>query len=128
MQPQPDARRCFAKIGEKRRAKQRLDAVGQADAEHAIGGAGIEGSLPRHQRLDLRERDPHRVDERQGSRRWAHAVRRAGEKFVAKQRAQAREVVAHRRLPNADARRGPGDAALRKQSVEGDQQVEVEAR
>jgi hypothetical protein len=45
MQPQPDARRCFAKIGEYRRAKQRLDAVGQADAEDAIGGAGIEGLL-----------------------------------------------------------------------------------
>ena len=112
MQPQPDAGRRFAKTGEERGAKQHLDAIWQSYTEHAIGGARIEGLFPRHQRLDLGKRNPHRVNERQGAGRRAHAVRGAREEFVAKQRAQARKVVAHRRLPNADPRRGAGDAAL----------------
>ena len=45
--------------------------------------------------------------------------------LVAEQRAQASEVVAHGRLPEADAGRGARHAALREQGVKGDEQVQV---
>ena len=63
----------------------------------------------------------------EGAGRGAHALRGAGQELVAEQRAQAGEVVAHRRLAEPDAGRGAGDAALGQQRVEGDEQVEVEA-
>src|SRR5262245_35877771 len=65
---------------------------------------------PRYQRRDLCERDAHRVDQGEGTRRGAHAVRSSDQELVAEQGTQAGEVVAHGRLPEADAGRGPRDA------------------
>ena len=40
--------------------------------------------------------------------------------------AQARQHAAHRRLTEMDAAAGVGDALLREQRVEGDEQVQIE--
>ena len=127
VQPQPDAGRGLAEMGEQRGTEQHLHAVRQPDPEQPLGRPGVERLVPGDQGLDLGERDPHRVDQGEGARGRAHALRPSGQELVAEQRAQAGEVVAHGRLPEADAGRGARHAALREQRVEGDEQVQVDA-
>ena len=90
----------------------------------AVGG--IERLALEHRRLDLGERDAHRIGERKRARRRPHAFGAARQQLVAEQRAEPREIVAHRRLAEPDARRGARNAPLRQQRIERDQQIEVE--
>ena len=111
---------------EKARNHRDLDGVGKADPECAVGGGGIERLALEHRRLDLGERDPHRIGERKRARCRPHAFGAARQQLIAKQRAQPREIVAHRRLAKPNAGRRARNAALRQQSIERDQQIEVE--
>ena len=127
VQAQPDAGCGLAEVGEQRGTEQHLHAVRQPDPEQPLGGPGVERLVPGHQGRDLGEGDPHRIDQGEGAGGGAHALRSPGQELVAEQCAQAGEVVAHGRLPEADAGRGARDAALREQRVEGDEQVQVDA-
>ena len=100
---------------------------GEADAEGSLGSRGIERLALKDRRLNLGERHSHRVDKRK--RPWCgpHAVGAARQEFIAEESPEPPEIVAHRRLAKADARRGARDASLREQRVERDQQVEVES-
>jgi hypothetical protein len=100
---------------------------GSPSRKGALGRAGIEGLAAGQERLHLGERGPHGLGERQRPGGGPHPLGPAGEQLVAEQGAQAGEIVAHRRLAEPDPGRGAGDAALREQGVEGDEEVEVEA-
>ena len=88
----------------------------------------IERLLARDQRLDLRQRDAHRVGERQGARGRLHPNWATRQELIAKQLTQPRQIVAHRRLTDADAGGRLGYAALREQRVESHQQIEIHPR
>jgi hypothetical protein len=100
--------------------------VGHAEDEAPLRLSRIEAPLLEQRRLDRAQRAADRPGERQGARGRPDAVGRADEQLVLEEPAQAAERVAHRRLADADALRGPGDAALGQEGVEGDQEVEVE--
>jgi len=125
VQSQVEARRRLTQVGKEGGYHQDLHAVRQPDPEGSFGRAGVERLVTGHQRLNLGQRDSHGVGEREGTWCRAHAVRPAGQQLVAEQRAQAGEVVAHRRLPEADAGGGARDTALAEQGVKGDEQVKV---
>ena len=62
-----------------------------------------------------------------GAGREHHAASAANQERVVEELAEATEGVAHRGLSDARALGGLGDAALARQGVEGDQEVEVDA-
>ena len=55
-----------------------------------------------------------------------HAAAAGDEQLVVERMAQTRQHAAHRRLTEMDAAAGVGDAPLREQRVEGDEQVQIE--
>ena len=121
-----DAGRDLAQAREQGRHDQDFHAVRQSEPECSLRRRRIEGLVARYQRLDLGQRGPHRLDQRHRAGGEAHAVGPARQQFVAEQVPQAREVVAHRRLTNADARRSSRDAPLREQRIEMNEQVQVD--
>ena len=99
---------------------------GETDAESPLGCPGIEGFALKDCRLDLRERDPHRVGKRKRPGRGPHSVGAAGQELIAEQRPEPSETMAHGRLAESYALRGTRDAPLGQQRIERDQQIEVE--
>lgn len=124
---QPDSGRLPENGREQARAEQHLDASRRGNGEGALDRTWVEGVFPKHDRLELPQRRPCRLDEGHGTRRERHAVRNAGQQFVAEQLAQTRQAAAHRRLPYANLLRGASDAPLGQESIEGDEEVEVDA-
>ena len=117
-------RRCNAR--KQARNHRDLDGVGKADSERPLGGRGVEGLALQHRRLDLGKGHAHGIGKRQRPRGRPHPLGAAGEKLVAEQCPEPRQIVAHGRLAEPDASRGARDAALRQQRVKRDQQVQVE--
>jgi hypothetical protein len=63
---------------------------------------------------------------RRRARGQAHAIGSPRQQLVGEQLPKAREVVAHRRLANADLCGGPCDAAIPQKCIEMDQQIQVD--
>jgi hypothetical protein len=68
----------------------------------------------------------HRLDQRLGERGEGHAASAGDEQLIVQCVAQARQHAAHRRLTEMDAAAGVGDAPLREQRVESDEQIQIE--
>ena len=123
---QRDGRRHVAQPRKQPRDHRDLDGVGEADSEHPLGGRGIEGFALKHRRLDLGKGHADGIGKRQRARGRPHPLGAAGEKLIAEQRPEPRQIVAHGRLAEPNASRGARDASLRQQRVKRDQQVQVE--
>ena len=121
------ARRVTLHMLEEARAEQRLDAARKRDRERALDARRLEVVLAQHDRLELPERRPHRLDERHGPRRQGHAVGGARQEFVAEKLAQATEGAARRRLSDAEVTGGARHATLGEKRVERDEQVQIDA-
>ena len=124
--PQMNAGRDLAHARQQRRHDQDFHAVRQSEPECSHRRCRIEGLFARHQRLDLRQHGPHRLEQRHRARGEAHALGAACEKFVTEQLAQPREVVTHRGLADADAAGGARHAPLAKQRIEMNEEIEVD--
>ncbi len=124
-------RRVMAGAASRRRSTSRGRKEGrvlrQTEGDSRGRGAGAEGLGELKRALDVRERAAEEFGEVQRARRRLQARRAAHEQLVPQQRPEAGQGRAHRRLGAADARPGPGDAALGHEGVEGDEQVEVDA-
>ena len=81
--------------------------------------------VARHQRADLRQRGPQRLEQGHSARGKAHALGPPREEFVTKQFPQACEVVTHRGLTNADAGRRARDAPFREERIEMNEEIQV---
>ena len=113
-------------MGEQGGADQHLHAVRQPDPEQPLGRAWIETVVAGDHGLDLGQRNPHGVHQGERARRRTHALGPPGQELVTEHRAQAREVVAHGRLTQADAGSGARHIALGEQGVESHEQVQVD--
>ena len=71
---------------------QDFHAVRQSKPERSHRRCWVKGLVARHQRLNLRQRRLHGLEQRHGARGEAHAIRPAREKFVVEQIPQAREL------------------------------------
>jgi len=127
VEPQTDTRRDLAQARQQSRNDQDFHAVRQSQPESSRRRRRIEGFVSRYQRLDAGQRGPHRLNQCRRARGQAQALRPSRQELVAEQVPQAREVVAHCRLTDADASRSARDATLREQRVEVNQQVQVDA-
>ena len=111
---------------DQRRQELDLAEVRHVEAERAGRGGRVEARAVGERRLEQRQRLPHRPGQLAGEGRRVHAARGAQEERVAEERPQPRERVGHRRLRQAQARRGGRDAALVQHGVEHPQQVEID--
>ena len=100
--------------------------IGQADRQRALGRCRIERQRVGKSGRDFLHRTLDRTGELAGARRRLHAAGGANEEIILEEVAQAVEGVAHRRLGDADARRGKLHPPLGKQRVERLEQVEVD--
>ena len=100
-----------------------------ADQEGELAGRGrrVELRLGGEHPLDAGQRDPGSSLQLDRQRGEPVLVADPGEQFVAEVPAQPGQRGRQRRLAEAHLRRGPGDAALLQQGVQGHQQVEIQA-
>ena len=87
---------------------------------------GIERHVDDDGSMDLLEDGTDRLDQRFAERGQGHAAAAGDEQLVVERVAQTRQHTAHRRLTEMDAAARVGDAPLREQRVEGDEQIEIE--
>jgi hypothetical protein len=121
-----DAGRDLTHARQQRRQDQDLHTVGQSEPESSDRRRWVEGLIARHQRFDLRQQGLQRLQQRHRVRSEAHAIGTPRQELVTEQFPQAREVMAHRGLANANPGRGPRDAALPQQRIEMNQQIQVD--
>jgi hypothetical protein len=126
VKPQVNAGRDLANARQQGGHDQDLDAVGQSKPERSHRRCRVKGLVARHQCLDLRQHGLNRLQQRSRAGRQAHTVGASRKRFVSEQFPQAREVMAHRGLPNTGAGSGPRDAPLPQQGIEINEQIQVD--
>lgn len=102
--------------------------VGHVDAEHPVGMRRVEILLLRQRAADAFDRVLQRQADLQRARRRHHALGGAHEERVAERGPQAVQCVADGRLRQAQMRCRAGRAPAGQDSLEHEQQVEVETR
>ncbi len=112
-----------AEAGQQRRDHHQRAEIDAGDREGTAGRAGLEGLWLGEGAVDLAERAADGSDQLLGAGRREHASRRAHQQRVAEELAEAAQGMAHRRLGEADPRRGAGDAALDDERLEDDQRL-----
>ena len=124
--PRLRARRLAAQLGQHRRDAAGFADLGGAEAEHPLGLQRLELVAAVHeavgrveQRLDLRR-------QRLGARGGHHARAAAHEQVILEQLAQPAQAHADRRCAEVQALRRARHAALLRDRMEDDQQVEVD--
>jgi len=121
-----DLRRLLAEALQEGGQNQRVEEVGRDDAEGAARVLGLEGP-----RLGERAREADQATaewngKRFGARGEQHAAAASNQERVVEELAKATERVAHRRLSDAGALGGLGDAAFANEGVEGEQEIQID--
>ena len=91
-----------------------------------LGAGRVEARFVRNRALHLQQHVPERLDQVFRERRQDHAASDDHEQLVLKHSSQPPESAAHRRLAQVHTPAGPRHVPLGQQSVQGDEQVEIE--
>ena len=99
--------------------------LGEGEGDFTAVGIGIEARA-RYQPGNVVEHDPEFGGQLPGAGRGLHPAIAAGEQRVAKEVTQAGQGFAHGWLGDVQPLRGPRNAALLQQGLQGNQQVQVD--
>ncbi len=125
-QLQAYAARLLVERFEQRRNEHRGGEVRQQQHKGARGLRGVEQRRRGDRAVDAHQHVAHRLDQPQRARREHHLPALRGQQLVAKEVAQARQRIAHRRLAQVQALTRAADVAFGQQRVQRHQQIQIE--
>jgi hypothetical protein len=91
-----------------------------------LGAGGVEARFVRDGALHLQQHVPERLDQVERERRQDHAASDDDEELVLKHSSQPPQSPAHRRLAQVHAPAGSRHIPLGQQSIQSDEEVEIE--
>jgi len=124
---EPDAGGLGGQPGQQRGEQRQRAVVAGDDRERPGGGCRMEVHSPGQDGLDAAQHLTYLLGHRLGERRSDELPAVTDEDRIVEQLPEPGQRRAHRRLPDVQLTRSPGNAALGHERVEGDQQVQVHA-